>query len=176
MPDALLPGPGLVPGGGSPATVDRLDLTVDEVVPMGAVSVASEATRTVQLSVPGRALRWPGRACPRRGRLPSTPTSRTGDRSFATATEAELESGTVSRSVDTSCDCFVRAQIRDADDRIVAFSNPIWLLRKAPPGPCRPRRAWPGVTTCGTEPAADLRGYGRFRPAGPVRVLDTGSR
>ena len=37
-------------------------------------------------------------------------------------------------TVDTSSNCFVRVQIRSAGGAIVAFSNPIWLLRSTPPG------------------------------------------
>jgi hypothetical protein len=53
---------------------------------------------------------------------------------IGTATEAQLEAGVVTRGVDTSTNCFVRVQIRDTSNRIVAFSNPIWLLRADPPG------------------------------------------
>jgi len=47
---------------------------------------------------------------------------------------AELAGKPARRTVNTSVSCFVRAQVLDANSRIVAFSNPIWLLRAEPPG------------------------------------------
>ena len=125
-------------------TVDRLDITVDGIVPMGSVSVQQRATRMVQVVCP--VIPSGGRAELVRGPVDyvsSDLTNRTTG--FATATEAQLESGTVSREVDTSSDCFVRVQIRSAGGEIVAFSNPIWLLRSTPPGGIPALRRAPDV-------------------------------
>ncbi|HEV2370536.1 MAG TPA: hypothetical protein VGS19_00075 [Streptosporangiaceae bacterium] len=49
-------------------------------------------------------------------------------------TTADLAPGAVTQTVDTSASSFVRTQILDATGQVVAMSNPIWLLRSAPPG------------------------------------------
>ena len=123
-------------------TVDRLDITVDGIVPMGSVSVQQRSTRRVQVKCP--VVPSGGRAELVRGPVDyvsSDLTNRTT--TFATATKAQLEAGTITRDVDTSSNCFVRVQIRNASGEIVAFSNPIWLLRSTPPGGIPPLRRAP---------------------------------
>src|SRR5262249_17413400 len=39
--------------------------------------------------------------------------------------------------VDTSKDSFVRTQVFDSSGTLIGLSNPVWLLRKAPPGGIR---------------------------------------
>ncbi len=122
------------------STVGRMDLTVDGTVSMGSVSVKPVASRTVQLTCP--VVPSGGRAVLIRGVVDYTSTDLTHRVStFATISAAALAKGTVSHGVDTTSNCFVRAEVHDSTDRIVAFSNPIWLLRKAPPGGIPPVRA-----------------------------------
>lgn len=45
----------------------------------------------------------------------------------------ELASGSATVSVPTTTSCFVRVQVRTADGRRVAFTNPVFLLREEPP-------------------------------------------
>jgi hypothetical protein len=45
-----------------------------------------------------------------------------------------LPAGTTTATIDTTKSCFVRINILDqAANRRIAFSNPVWLLRSAPP-------------------------------------------
>jgi hypothetical protein len=52
--------------------------------------------------------------------------------SWATSEIGYGGTGTVSVAVDTTGDCFVRAQVRRSG-LLVATGNPIWLLRTPPP-------------------------------------------
>jgi hypothetical protein len=114
--------------------VKGLDVTV-EGNPMGSVSVRPDrAQRTVEVTCldppPG------GRVQVVRGVVDfagvASPT--TNATVAASIQAAELASGPARRTINTSVPCFVRLQVRDASSRIVAFSNPIWLLRAQPPG------------------------------------------
>jgi hypothetical protein len=46
---------------------------------------------------------------------------------------ARLASGSVRLSVGNHRSSFVRTQVLDREGKVVALSNPVWLLRKAPP-------------------------------------------
>jgi hypothetical protein len=54
---------------------------------------------------------------------------------------AELAGGSVTQQVDTSADSFVRSQVLDASGAVAGLSNPLWLLRSAPPGGIPPPRS-----------------------------------
>jgi len=55
---------------------------------------------------------------------------------------AELARGSVTQRIDTSKDSFVCTQVLDSPGTVIGLSNPVWLLRKAPPGGIpAPRRA-----------------------------------
>jgi len=58
-------------------------------------------------------------------------------------TPAGLAGGSVTKKIDTSGDSFVRTQVLDSSGTLIGLSNPVWLLRKAPPGgiPAPPRQA-----------------------------------
>jgi hypothetical protein len=57
-------------------------------------------------------------------------------------TAADLAGGSVTKQIDTSKDSFVRTQVFDSSGTLIGLSNPVWLLRKAPPnGIPAPRRA-----------------------------------
>jgi hypothetical protein len=49
-------------------------------------------------------------------------------------TAAQLAGRSVAQQVDTSADSFVRTQVLDSSGTLAALSNPVWLLRSAPPG------------------------------------------
>ena len=49
-------------------------------------------------------------------------------------TASGLASGAVTQTVDTSKASFVRTHVLDAQGKVVALSNPAWLLRDPPPG------------------------------------------
>ena len=92
---------------------------------------------------------------------------------FATASTANLRAGTVSRTVDTTSDCFVRAQIRNSAGTVVAFSNPIWLFRADPPGGIPANRRAPDVppgTTTTTAPRPRRRPRRPPCPPAPSRT------
>ena len=145
-------------------TVNTIDLMVDGVVPMGSVSVRPVATRTVQLTCPT----VPSGATAEfiRGVVDGNDSDLTHRvTTFATATTADLRAGTVSRTVDTTSDCFVRVQIRNSGGTIVAFSNPIWLFRAEPPGGIPANRRAPDVPP-GTRSAATTTTTGHDHDGG----------
>jgi hypothetical protein len=111
-----------------------LDLVADGTCPMGSVSVAGAGSRRLAVSATG---------IPAGGSLQvvqgvvdyagaADPTASARVIGSYPAGRAEL--GPVGKTVDTSESSFVRAQVVDASGAIVALSNPVWLLRKAPPG------------------------------------------
>ncbi len=110
-----------------------LDLLVDGSCPMGSVSVSTVTRR--QLTVTATSLPtgatlevlqgqvdYAGAAVP----APDTAV-------VASYPAAALAGGSVALSVDTGASSFVRTQVRDAGGAVVALSNPVWLLREAPP-------------------------------------------
>ena len=48
-------------------------------------------------------------------------------------TAAQLASGKITQAVSTAQDSFLRTQVISSTGAIIATSNPVWLLRKAPP-------------------------------------------
>jgi hypothetical protein len=55
---------------------------------------------------------------------------------------ARLAGGPVTKQLDTSKDSFVRTQVFDSSGALIGLSNPVGLLRTAPPGGIpAPRRA-----------------------------------
>ena len=55
--------------------------------------------------------------------------------------DTDLGAGTAALDVDTGLSCFVRTQVRTATGKVVALSNPVWLLREQPPAPIPAARA-----------------------------------
>jgi hypothetical protein len=47
---------------------------------------------------------------------------------------SQLSGGSVVQRVDSRKDSFVRTQVLDSVGTVVGLSNPVWLLRAAPPG------------------------------------------
>lgn len=111
-----------------------LDLLADGGCAMGSASVSGAANRKLRVSATGipsggsvKVVRgkvdYAGTAAPD----PNTAT-------IASFSAGQLGGGSVSLSVDTKSSAFVRTQVLDSHGSVVALSNPIWLLRKAPPG------------------------------------------
>ncbi len=111
-----------------------LDLRADSSCPMGSVSVATAANRPLRVSATG--IPAGGSLAVVRGTVDyaggsaPAPNSRT----IASYSAGQLSGGSASLSVDTSSSAFVRTEVRDAGGAVVALSNPVWLLRQAPPG------------------------------------------
>lgn len=118
-----------------------MDLLVDGTCPMGSVSVSSVKSRKLaatatqipaggSLQVLRGTVDYAGTAAP-------TPNAQV----VATYSAAQLATGSVTLPIDTSSSRFVRTQVRDASGTIVGASNPVWLLRSAPPGGIPRRRS-----------------------------------
>jgi hypothetical protein len=112
-----------------------LDLMVDGSCPMGSVSVSKSTTRQVEVT---------GIAVPDGGSLSlvqgavdyaGTAAPRANVRTVGKVAAGDLGSGRAKLSLDTRDSCFVRTEVRDAHGEVVALSNPVWLLREAPPRP-----------------------------------------
>ncbi|HEY7147182.1 MAG TPA: hypothetical protein VH637_23295 [Streptosporangiaceae bacterium] len=111
-----------------------LDLLVDGTSPMGSVSVAR---------VPSRQLLASATKIPANGSLQilqgtvdyaGTAALSANTKVVGTYPASALGSGSVQQSIDTSKDTFVRTQVLNSSGAVVGLSNPVWLLRAAPPG------------------------------------------
>lgn len=118
-----------------------LDIEADGCHPMGSVSVANSARRTVTvtatdlptgavLEVVQGQVDYAGPAHP----LP-------GNRTIARYTAQDMKRGSRSLAVDTNNSSFVRTVVHNATNRIVGLSNPVWLLHDVPPTGIPSRRA-----------------------------------
>ena len=116
-----------------------LDLLVDQVHPMGSVSIAQLPSRTLriiatripsggQVSVVTGPVDYAGPTQPDPG---TTTTSLPG---------SAFGAGYADITVDTPTSRFVRVAVCDATGRIVGGSNPVWLLTDAGPTPIPPAR------------------------------------
>jgi hypothetical protein len=110
-----------------------LDLLVDGLCPMGSVSLSGLSRRYLTVMASG---------VPRNGSLQvlqgkvdyagtAAPTPDTTV--IASYPAAELASGQANLAVDTGAETFVRTQVLDDAGKVVALSNPAWLLRNTPP-------------------------------------------
>lgn len=108
-----------------------LDLLVDGAAPMGSVTVARAASRTVR--VLGSGLPAGSRVHVVDGLVSyagsASPDPRLRPRSFAASGDVAVD-----LAVNTETERFVRVEVRDPSGRQIAFSNPVWLLRDQPPG------------------------------------------
>lgn len=111
-----------------------LDLLADGTAPMGSVTVSTANTRSLRLSATampsGSSLQvirgvvdYGGAAHP----MPNATVVKT----YAASA---LTSGSVDYSADNTSGAFYRTQVVASDGSIIAASNPVWLLRAAPPG------------------------------------------
>jgi hypothetical protein len=111
-----------------------LDLLVDGVVPMGKVSVSP---------VPSRLLAATATNLPAGSSLQvlQGAVDYAGQNALSANTvivgsypAASMAGGQVTQAVDTTGDSFVRTQVVSSGGAVIATSNPVWLLRTAPPG------------------------------------------
>jgi hypothetical protein len=116
------------------AHAGALDLTVDGTCPMGSVSVSRQTTRRARLTAtgvpPGGSLRVVQGQVDYAG---------TADPRAATSVVAEvpgtaLLNGQLDLQLDTRRSSYVRTEVRTSSGGIVALSNPVWMMRAAPPG------------------------------------------
>jgi hypothetical protein len=120
----------------------NMDLLVDGSVPMGSVSVSKVTSRKLVASAA---------TIPAHGtfQILQGTVDYAGAQGLAANTKvigsypaAGLSGGSVIKQIDTSKDSFVRTQVFDSSGTLIGLSNPVWLLRKAPPGGIpAPRRA-----------------------------------
>jgi len=109
-----------------------IDLLVDGSVPMGAVSVSNQDTRS--LAIWATDLPRDGAVQVVHGPVDYGGNVNPGTRVSATLTPSSFHADVATVAVDTSTSTFVRAQVLDGSGQILGTSNPVWLLRAAPPG------------------------------------------
>jgi hypothetical protein len=117
----------------------EIDLLVDGTVPMGHVSVATKATRSLSIWAPnlpaGSSVQLVSGPVDFAGAQdPGTTVVRTFAPSAFTGSIATL-------TVDTSTSRFYRVQVLASDASWIGVGNPVWLLRAQPPGGIPPARA-----------------------------------
>jgi hypothetical protein len=109
-----------------------IDMTLDSVVPMGAVSVGQQSSRSLRIDVTdlpdGSAVEVLRGVVDHAGIADPTPNvavvATLGARDLSASSEL---------TIDTQDDCFVRLQVVDPTGAVVAFGQPIWALKAAPP-------------------------------------------
>jgi hypothetical protein len=118
-----------------------LDLLVDGSCPMGSVSVSTVRTRKLAASATG--VPAGGSLQVLRGTVDYAGTAGLAANTQAVASYSakQLAGGKVTLEIDTSKSRFVRTQVRNSSGAVIALSNPVWLLRSAPPGGIPPLRA-----------------------------------
>jgi hypothetical protein len=111
-----------------------LDLMADGSCPMGSVSVSAATSR--KLIATATEIPSGGTLQILRGTVDCAGTAslRANTQVVATYTAAQLASGSVTTTIDTSKSRFVRTMVRGAAGTAIGASNPVWLLRTAPPG------------------------------------------
>lgn len=114
--------------------------------PMGSISVRTDAglaTRTLTVAATG--IPSGGSLRVKRGSVDYAGASSwdTAARLVKTLGPSSLATGTASFSVDTRTSAYFRVEIVDAAGVVIAFSNPVWQLREAPPEPVPPYRRAP---------------------------------
>jgi hypothetical protein len=101
---------------------------------MGSVSVSQLSTRKLDVTATGvpvggkvavvqGAVDYAGTAAP----VPNT-------QRIASLSPLDLATGSAAVSVDNARSSYVRTVVRDSAGEVVALSNPVWLMRSAPPG------------------------------------------
>jgi hypothetical protein len=117
-----------------------MDLVVDGSAPMGSVSVSSVTSRKLQAfatDLPAdAALQVIQGDVDYAGHGDLVPKRRV----IGHYTASDLATGAVTQTVDTSKASFVRTHVLDSRGKVVALSNPVWLLRSRPPGGVPARR------------------------------------
>jgi hypothetical protein len=116
-----------------------VDLVVDGQHPMGSATVSSDRERAVRVAVQGTPSGGEVRVVQglvsfRRRYEPGIIIRREA------LPPAAFTDGVVDVICDTRRSSFVRVEVADATGRVVAFSNPVWLLRDVPPDGIPPGR------------------------------------
>lgn len=109
-----------------------LDLVADGLCPMGSVTVSQVASRALKLVASG--LPSGSSVHLRQGTVDYAGAVAAGTKVVASYPAAAFVSGHLDQQVDTRASSFVRTEVLDAAGHLIAISNPIWLLRAAPPG------------------------------------------
>jgi hypothetical protein len=111
-----------------------IDLLVDRSCPMGSVSVSAVSSRELVATathIPrGGSLQVVQGTVDHAGTANLTPNTRV----IASYGAGDAGGGSVTTSVDTSQESFVRTQVLNRRGRVIALSNPVWLLRTKPRG------------------------------------------
>lgn len=111
----------------------RLDLVVDGSAQMGSISVSDETERELAIhaaGMPRGASLWLVQG-PVDDAGPAEPVPGTIHRAIPSGAQI---SGRFHVAIDASAPTFVRAEVRDGEDRLIGGTNPVWLLREPPPG------------------------------------------
>jgi hypothetical protein len=118
-----------------------LDLLVDGSCPMGSVSVSKAKSRKLAATATG--IPAGGSLQVLQGTVDYAGNAALAANTHVVATYSarQLAGGSVTLGIDTSNSRFVRTQVRSSSGAVIALSNPVWLLRSAPPGGIPPLRA-----------------------------------
>ena len=117
----------------------QLDLTVDGLYPMGSVSVSDQASR--ELRIVARGLPSGGTLQVVHGPVddagPGAPFPWVSTQSIPVSS---VMRGRVILPIRTDKPTFARVEVLDGSNRLIAGSNPVWLLREPPEGGIPPER------------------------------------
>jgi hypothetical protein len=118
-----------------------VDLLVDGTCPMGSVSVSSVSSRKLAATATGVPAGGSLQVLQGRVDYAGTQNLTANAQVIGSYTAAQLASGSATRTIDTTEDSFVRTQVLSSSGAVIGLSNPVWLLRTAPPrGIPAPRR------------------------------------
>jgi hypothetical protein len=111
-----------------------LDLLVDGSAPMGSVSVSQVTSRRLVAQASGipsgGSLQILQGAVDYAGTAGLTANTKV----IGAYSAADLAGGSITKSINTSQGSFVRSQVLNSTGAVIGLSNPVWLLRAAPPG------------------------------------------
>ena len=115
-------------------------MLVDGKVPMGAVNVSSVRSRRLTATATrmpsGSVLQILQGKVDYAGRSSPTPNTRV----IGSYTPSQVIGGKIHRTIDTTSSSFLRTQVLSSTGAMIATSNPVWLLRHAPPNHIPRRR------------------------------------
>jgi hypothetical protein len=111
-----------------------LDLLVDGTVPMGSVSVSKVTSRKLVASATGIPAQGALQILQGRVDYAGAAGLSANTKVIGSYSAGQVTGGKVTQRVDTAKDGFVRTQVLDSTGAVIGLSNPVWLLRAAPPG------------------------------------------
>ena len=117
----------------------ELDLLVDGAVPMGGVSIDTRSSR--QLAVWASALPSGSRVQVVSGPVDYAGAVDPGTTVVQTLSPSAFSGNVATVTVSTTTSRFFRVTVLSSSGAVMAASNPVWLLRTAPPGGIPPARA-----------------------------------